>query len=92
MTQLRNRLSSMENVLNEIKTVVKPEDELWDNADIIRYWKVSARTLAEWRSKGLIGFIQVGNKIWYPHEARELFLNKNFYKPKKETERDGEEG
>lgn len=87
-----HELSQIKTILNEIKEVVRPKDDLWDNADIIQNWHVSARTLADWRAKGLIGFVQVGNKIWYPREARELFLNKNFYKPKKETDRDGEEG
>lgn len=52
-------------------------NELWDNADIIRNWKVSARTLATWRAEGLIGYVQVGSKIWYPKEMREVFLVKN---------------
>lgn len=52
-------------------------DELYDNADMIRNWKVSARTLATWRAEGLIGFVQLGSKIWYPKEVREEFLLKN---------------
>lgn len=55
-------------------------NELWDNADVIQYWKVSQRTLASWRSEGLINYVQVGAKIWYTREERELFLKKNTVK------------
>ncbi len=55
-------------------------DEMWDNADLIKNWKVSLRTLAEWRAEGKIGYVQVGNKIWYPKHERELFLNANLVK------------
>jgi hypothetical protein len=92
ISKMNELLVNMHDDVKELKALVKPEQELWDNADIIRYWKVSGRTLAEWRAKGLIGFVQVGNKIWYPRIARELFINKHFNKPKSEEETDGEEG
>lgn len=56
-------------------------DEMWDNSDMIRNWKVSSRTLASWRAEKKIRFVQLNNKIWYPKEARSEFivkyLNKN---------------
>lgn len=52
-------------------------NELWDNADMIGNWKISTRTLAFWRAEGLIDYVQVGGKIWYPREARENFIIKN---------------
>lgn len=55
-------------------------DEMWDNSDLIRNWKVSLRTLAEWRAEGKIGYVQIGNKIWYPREERELFIKTNLVK------------
>lgn len=36
---------------------------------------MSERTLATWRSKVLIGYVQIGGKIWYPREARKEFLS-----------------
>jgi len=50
---------------------------LWDNSDVIRYWKISQRTLASWRADGLIDYVQVGGKIWYTAEGRQNFLNQN---------------
>jgi predicted site-specific integrase-resolvase len=38
---------------------------------------VSERTLADWRRKGLISYVQVSGKIWYPKEAREEFIRRN---------------
>ncbi len=58
----------------------RDSDEMWDNSDLIRNWKVSLRTLAEWRAEGKIGYVQIGNKIWYPREERELFIKANLVK------------
>ena len=72
--------SGLLHLLNKEVTELKSGigvNELWDNADVIRYWKVSPRTLASWRSEGLIDYVQVGGKIWYTREARELFLKTN---------------
>lgn len=53
-------------------------NELWDNSDLIRNWKMSARTLAKWRADGMIDYVQAGSKIWYTREAREKFITQNF--------------
>ena len=55
-------------------------DEMWDNSDLTRNWKVSLRTLAEWRAEGKIGYVQFGSKIWYPREERDLFVKANLVK------------
>ena len=69
----------LKDALSEIKKS-KNEDEMWDNSDMIRNWRISLRTLADWRSTGKIGYVQVGNKIWYPKNERELFLKANLVK------------
>jgi hypothetical protein len=63
--------------VDQLIELVKPEQDLWDNADIIKNWKVSERTLADWRRKGLINYVRVNGKIWYPRDAREEFLQRN---------------
>lgn len=60
--------------LNQLLSLVKPEEDLWDNADIKKHWNVSERTIAEWRSNKLIGYIKVVGKIWYPKSERDEFL------------------
>ena len=63
--------------VDQIIEVIKPEEDLWDNSELIRRWKISERTLASWRSNGLISYVQVNGKIWYPKKSREEFLKKN---------------
>jgi hypothetical protein len=58
------------------------DEDLWDNSDLIRKWKISQRTLATWRANGLIGYIQVGGKIWYTIEDRSSFLSRHKVKAK----------
>jgi hypothetical protein len=76
--ELLKELTSVKNTLEKVLSSVRPEEDLWDNADIIKNWKVSERTLADWRKKGLISFVQVQSKIWYPKNARECFLKDHF--------------
>ncbi len=69
-------------IRKELTDIKKNRDcnEMWDNSDLIRNWKVSLRTLAEWRTERKIGYVQIGNKIWYPREERELFIKTNLVK------------
>lgn len=81
------RLSEMTSAINEVNRKfdvfsgrIKSDEGLWDNSDLIRNWKISERTAATWRSKGLISYVQVNGKIWYPREARESFLQDHLIK------------
>lgn len=76
--ELTKELSELRDIICKVLLSVKPDEDLWDNADVIKNWKVSERTLADWRKKGLISYVQVQSKIWYPKEARESFLNENY--------------
>lgn len=73
--ELQKELTEVKKTLDKALLTVRSEKELWDNADIIKYWKVSERTLAGWRKKGLISYVQVQSKIYYPEDARAEFLN-----------------
>jgi len=74
--ELADMVSLLKSEINELKSFIL-EDGLWDNSDMIRNWKVSKRTLANWRAEGLIDFVQIGSKIWYTKENRESFLARN---------------
>ncbi|MCK5345578.1 MAG: hypothetical protein KAR20_19345 [Candidatus Heimdallarchaeota archaeon] len=82
MERIEKSQSIIKEQLTNLITVVKPENDLWDNSDIKLNWKVSDRTLAEWRSHGIIGYVKVKGKIWYPKEAREEFISRNFINKK----------
>ena len=75
-------LTQIQFIRKELTDIKKnrDSDEMWDNSDLIRNWKISLRTLAEWRAEGKIGYVQIGNKIWYPREQRELFVKANLVK------------
>ena len=73
-------ISEIRNDLNFVMNNIKPEEELWDNSDLTRRWKISERTLASWRHTGLISYVQVNGKIWYPKEARDSFLRDHLVK------------
>ena len=77
ITEIQRSINEVKECIDRLLEVVEPEGDLWDNSDIMRHWKVSERTLAGWRRKGLISYVQVSGKIWYPREAREEFLCRN---------------
>lgn len=64
--------------VNRLLEIVKPEDDLWDNSDITRRWGISERTLADYRKKGLISYVQVHGKIWYTKNDRDDFLARHY--------------
>jgi hypothetical protein len=77
IAEMQKNIVEVKEGLDRLLEIVKPEEELWDNSDLIRNWKVSERTLADWRRKDLISYVHVGGKIWYTREAREGFLQRN---------------
>ena len=78
MDRIEKNQTIIKEQLTNLVSVVQPENELWDNSDMKLNWKVSDRTLAEWRSSGIIGYVKVNGKIWYPKDAREVFISRNF--------------
>jgi hypothetical protein len=51
--------------LSQLQSLIKPENDLWDNADIKRNWKVSDRTLANWRAKDMIKYHYYPTKFFF---------------------------
>ena len=83
LSELETGLTSLRNGIDTISQRVTMENQLWDNSDIIKNWHVSARTLAYWRSKGLITFTKVGKKIYYEKTDRDAFIRANKVNTKK---------
>ena len=77
LSELEEGLKDLQTGVDSLSTIVIPNDSLWDNTDIIRNWHVSPRTLATWRSKGLITFTKVGKKIFYDKTDRDTFIKTN---------------
>ena len=81
-SELFKEFTEVKATLEKVLSSIKSHEDLWDNADIIKNWKVSERTLADWRKKGLISYVQVQSKIWYPKDARDGFLKDHFVEVK----------
>ena len=46
-----------------------------DNSDFIRIFKISNSTAKNWRSKGVIPYVQIENKIYYKIEDIKMLFN-----------------
>jgi len=79
--ELSEEISRLESEIEVLKTRSN-EDGMWDNSDMMRNWKISQRTLASWRSEGLIDYVQAGGKIWYTKMNRNDFLLRNTVRAK----------
>lgn len=76
LSELNEGMKNLRKGVDAISFKVNPED-LWDNTDIIKNWHVSERTLATWRTKGLITYTKVGKKIFYDRADRDAFIRAN---------------
>ncbi len=80
---LNYRVKELSDMINMMRSEIAElrnrfiENNMWDNNDMMRYWGISLRTLATWRSDGLIEFVQLGSKIWYSKENRDSFIQRN---------------
>lgn len=49
------------------------ESTFYDNVDMMRLFKVSARTLQRWRDEKIVPFKKLGGKIYYiPQKVEEM--------------------
>jgi hypothetical protein len=77
LARLEKQVVEVSILLKTIEDRFSKGEMLWDNADLTRNWKVSQRTLADWRSKKLIGYSQINGKIFYSADDRRVFLSGN---------------
>lgn len=69
--QLEKRVGYLENLFSQLyKNGLEEED--WDNATLLREWKISKRTAANYR-KGGLNFYKRGGRIFYTAESRAKF-------------------
>ena len=59
-----------------------PEDIFYNNQEFMKLMDISKRTAQDWRDKKIIGYFQIGNKIYYRLSDIQALLNEN-YNPKK---------
>jgi hypothetical protein len=67
----------IERVRDEVEKAKRPSEEvIYDDVDLREFLKVSKRTTAYWREKGLITFSKLGGKIYYRLSDILLLLKK----------------
>lgn len=69
---IRQEIADLTHVFKQkpAKTIV------YDNSDVMRLLKISARTLATWREDGTIQYSKIGAKIYYkPEHIQEMLDN-----------------
>ena len=78
---LKSIYEKVEEIKKEVQNL-KNKTTFLDNQEFIQMMHISKRTAQFWRDKGVIGYSQVGCKIYYKISDIEELLNKN-YNPKK---------
>ena len=64
--QIKTLVSQIEQLKTEFQTARRPAEEtILDDVALQEMLKVSKRTTAYWREKGLITFSKLGGKIYY---------------------------
>ena len=84
---MKTEISEIQKTQQEIKEMLERQKDLenhekwYTNDDLIDLLKVSRRTLSTWRDQGLIGFSQIGSKIYYSQSDIEEFMKTHYRKP-----------
>lgn len=74
--QISKQLKELTNSINnDTKTV--PVDFI-TNAQFINLMGISQKTAQSWRDSGLVGFSQIGNKIYIPISDIQKLINENY--------------
>lgn len=60
---IRGQLVCIHQTLEE-----RDKNDYFDNEGLIKYLKISARTLATWRESGIIEFSKIGAKFYYSRD------------------------
>lgn len=71
----------MRNLMEEERS--KPTFNWVTNKVAMELLGVSQRTMQTWRDDGLLGFSQVGNKIYYSQDDLNRMLQRHYRKPSK---------
>jgi hypothetical protein len=74
--EYQDLIKRLDEINQKLAANQKPTQELFDNAELMRYLKVSRRTLATWRAEQLIEFSQIGSKLYYSKEQVAKFLER----------------
>ncbi len=81
LEQIEERLDDLLLLLKD-KQRTNPDQVFFDTQEFLQIMNVSKRTAQYWRDSGLIGYCQIGYKIYYRLSDILTFLDKHFQSPK----------
>jgi len=74
-SKLEELLTKVNKVYELLQNERQSVDKLYSNEDACKYLQACAKTLQNYRDDGLIGFTQIGRKIYYKQSDLNMFLN-----------------
>ena len=73
LKELSRRVTMIEEHLEKLNNGSKDPDKEWDNATLVREWRISKRTAANYRQQGL-EYYKRGGLVYYSPESRKNFI------------------
>ncbi len=77
--EIKKQNDAVIGILNEKRIITNPQEIIYDNADVLQLLKISQRTLAGWRAKGIITYSKIEGKLFYTQADILECLNRNKY-------------
>lgn len=74
ITELIKCVETLRNELSELKNNSVMDKPLYTNQEVMSLLDVTAPKLRQWRYEGLIGYSQLGSKIYFSREDISNFL------------------
>lgn len=84
---VKNTLEQIEKIKDQIKVIRKYfrssfyDERYYTDVELSEKLHVSRRTLQEWRSRGVVGYLNVGGKSLYRESDIEKLLHENYRAP-----------
>ena len=67
----------------KLKANTDPEYVILDNSDILRLFKITAKTASNWREEGLLPYSQIKGKLYYKLADVHKVIDKHYSVKKK---------
>lgn len=86
--RLKTLIKSIDQVYALIEKILTDSHPLFNgdrylgDREIGERLSVSRRTLQEWRTQGIVGYIKIGGKVLYSEKEIMALIERNYYKPK----------
>jgi len=74
--EIKQRLDDLTSKISKNQRT-EPDQVWYDNQEFINIMNISKRTAAYWRTENIVGYSQIGNKIYYRLSDILTLLNKN---------------